>query len=66
MDLPELATLGRKMREAQGKYFRDRGAGYLERAKALERTFDAVVSSILDPSLFPPDARTPGPYEDRA
>lgn len=55
MSIKELADLGRRMREAQRAYFREKEAGKLEESKRLEREFDAAVKDVLDPpppSLF--------------
>jgi hypothetical protein len=47
-----LAALGKEMREAQSAYFESRSRENLDRAKELERGFDAEVARILNPTLF--------------
>jgi hypothetical protein len=43
----ELARLVTEMRDAQKKYFRDRGQGDLEASKRLEREVDRAAKEIL-------------------
>ncbi len=55
MTLEELAKLGRSMRDAQRKYFRDRSPQNLNVSKDWERRLDAAVAEVLDdngPGLF--------------
>ncbi|WP_422923689.1 hypothetical protein [Singulisphaera sp. PoT] len=53
MSARQLAKLGRKMRAAQSKYYRDRSPAVLELSRRLEREFDNACDELIDqPTLF--------------
>lgn len=54
MNITELATLVRQMRDAQRTYFRERSPQALNASKELERRVDRAVADVLDkqPKLF--------------
>ena len=56
MTIQELAEIGRKMRAAQNRYFREgRHPSDLQDSRVLERAFDLAVAQVLKPpppSLF--------------
>jgi hypothetical protein len=46
--LADLASLGRRMRQAQARYFKNRTAENLRHAKDLEGQFDRYCADVLD------------------
>lgn len=48
MNITELATLVRQMRDAQRTYFRERSPQALNTSKELERRVDRAVADVLD------------------
>lgn len=61
MKAEEVIELGRKMRELQRRYFRDRTQGNLQESKDAERRFDAALAELssgtTSPGLFDGDAK---------
>lgn len=49
LTLEQLATLVERMRSAQRRYFRERGANSLAESKTLERDVDRACDEILRP-----------------
>jgi hypothetical protein len=49
MTLSDLAALGKRMRDAQNAYFKNRDSRDLNRSRAIEREFDKVVEEVLHP-----------------